>query len=191
MDASRPEDLTDSLARAGAGDEEAARRLTPAVYERLRRLAASYLSAERANHTLQPTALVHEAFLNLVDQRRADLRGRSHFLAVAAVSMRRILVDHARRKGAARRRGGERVTLSGVPGDAATEADLLDLEHALARLAERSERQARIVEMRFFAGSTIEEIAAVLELSARTVTDDWRVAKAWLKRELARGGEPR
>lgn len=152
------------------------------VYGELRRLAASYLRRERPDHTLQPTALVHEAFMRLVDQRRIDWSNRAQFMGVAAVMMRRILVNYARDRIAAKRGGGaERVplTLAGE-GSGAAEVNLLDLHEALNRLGEADRRKARIVELKFFAGLTTGEIAETLGISSATVERDWKFARAWL-----------
>lgn len=161
------------------------------IYGELRRIAAGYLARERADHTLQPTALVHEAWVRLSDQ--APVEEAAHFRALAATAMRRILVDHARGKGTAKRgAGSERLTLSGVGtgGDAGPgseqegDVDVLALDAALVKLASVSPRQARVVELRFFGDLSIEEVAASLDVSPRTVNGDWRVARAWLSREL-------
>ena len=157
------------------------------VYGELRRLAANYLRRERRDHTLQPTALVHEAFMRLVDQRRIDWSNRAQFMGVAAVMMRRILVNHARDRIAAKRGGGAEhvpLTLAGAVSGAA-EVNLLDLHEALERLAEAHRRKARIVELKFFAGLTNDEIAATLRLSPATVERDWKFARAWLSRAVS------
>lgn len=161
--------------------------LTPEVYGELRRVAAAALGRERRDHTLQPTALVHEAFLRLAGQ-RAPWQNRAHFLGVAAQAMRRILVDHARRRNAAKRPDPRaRVTLSGLAAAGESpEVDVLDLEAALARLAGLDPRAARVVELRAFAGCSAEEAAEVLAVSPATVARDWRMARSWLRRELAR-----
>jgi RNA polymerase sigma factor (TIGR02999 family) len=160
--------------------------LLPLVYEELRALAAAYLRGERKDHTLQPTALVHEAFLKLVDQRSVTWQDRAHFFGIAAQAMRRVLVDHARRRNAQKRSGDRNITL---PDDLSVttepEVDVVRVGEALERLAQLDERQARIVEMRFFGGLTIEETAEVLGISAATVKRDWQLAKAWLHRELS------
>lgn len=176
-----------------AGREDAAVRLFPIVYDELRRLAASALRRERADHTLQPTALVHEAFLRLVDVPEDRWNDRGHFVAIASRAMRRILVDHARSRKALKRGHAEiRVPLDDV--DVASSesggVDLVALDEALGRLAALDERQARIVELRFFGGLTVEETAALIGSSARTVKRDWHMARAWLKRELARRDVP-
>jgi RNA polymerase sigma-70 factor, ECF subfamily len=177
---------TRTLVRARSGDASAAVDLMPIVYDELRALAARYLRNERAGHILQPTALVHEAFLRLFDDRYVQRLDRVHFLALAAVAMRRILVEHARAR-AAGKRGGDapHVTLdSGIVDLARPGIDLLTLEDALGRLAGLDERQARVVELRFFGGLSIEEVAEALGVSPRSVDADWALARAWLHREL-------
>lgn len=163
----------------------------PLVYEELRRLARGFMARENRDHTLQPTALVNEAYLRLVDQSRVDWRGRSHFRAVGARVMRRILIDHARRRGGLKRGGGrQRVTLGdsvlSPPDPDVGLPELLALNNALDKLARLDERQARVVELRFFGGLTTVEIAEALGVSERTVADDWKHGRAWLKRELSR-----
>jgi RNA polymerase sigma factor (TIGR02999 family) len=190
--ADNADDVTRILGELGRGDESAADRLLPLVYDRLRAIAGAYFKGQPVHHTLQPTALVHEAYLKLVDRPEAGFRDRAHFLAVCAVAMRRILVDHAREK-AAQRRGGDwkRVTLSGIDsgaGETARSIDVLALDEALDRLARLSERQARVVECRFFAGMSVAEVAERLGVSARTVADDWRMARAWLHSQLRDSG---
>ena len=185
-----PPDASGLLDRASAGDEGAAGRLLELVYEQLRALAASYLRGERAGHTLQPTALVHEAFLRLQAGSPVRYQNHTHFFAVAARAMRQVLVDHARRRAAAKRGGDpERVTLDDglqLGGDAESRViDVLALDEALERLGKLDERQARVVELRFFGGLTIDEAARVLEVSTDTVEDDWAMARAWLKRTLS------
>lgn len=188
---SRP-DVTQCLTRLGRGDARAADELLPLVYDELRALAAAHFRRERGDHTLQPTALVHEVYLKLVDQTQAQWRDRAHFFAVAAEAIRRVLVDHARVRGAAKRRApGARVTIeAGL--DAAAEAplDVAALDEALRALAELSPRQARVVELRYFAGLSVEEAAGVLGVSEGTVKGDWRVARAWLQRALSKGADP-
>jgi RNA polymerase sigma-70 factor (ECF subfamily) len=164
--------------------------LLPVVYNELRRLAASYLSRERPGHTLQPTALVHEAYLRLLDQRQIDWANRAQFVGLAAVMMRRILVNHARDRVAGKRGGGAEhvpLTLAGE-GIGAPEVNLLDLHEALNQLTELDPRKGRIVELKFFGGLTTEEIAQTMELSSATVERDWKFARAWLYRAMA--GEP-
>ena len=186
MTADSDGDATMILRRLSEGDTAAAEQLMPLVYQELRGLAGGYLRRERVDHTLQPTALVHEAFLKLVHQDHAQLNDRAHFLAVAAEAMRRILVDHSRKKSAAKRQGGERVTLAAVEeADAEQDLDLAALDDALNKLVKISPRQARIVELRYFGGMTVEEVAITVGISPRTVKGDWRVARAWLQRELA------
>lgn len=172
------------------GDANAAERLMPLVYDELRRQARSYLFRERGSHTLQPTALVHEAYMRLVDQTRVDWKNRSHFFGTAATMMRRVLVDHARARATGKRDGGVRLSLDdiNVPVEERA-ASFLALDEALERLSEFDERKAKIVEMRFFAGLTDEEIAEVLDVSARTVARDWRNARLWLFRELSEDGD--
>ena len=172
------------------GDRRALERLMPLVYDELRRLAASYLRSERRDHTLQPTALVHEAYLRLVDQRSTDWRNRAHFFGIAAQMMRRILVDHARRRLAAKRSGGNVfLTLEDVEADAGDRtAEILALDRALAKLEALDPAQARVVEVRFFGGLTVEETAEATKVSSATVKREWRTARAWLRREI--GGPP-
>jgi RNA polymerase sigma factor (TIGR02999 family) len=160
------------------------------VYDELRRLARHHMGGDTPGHTLQPTALVHEAYLKLVDQSRVDWRGRTHFLAYASKAMRNLLIDHARARASAKRGGGSRrVTLvDEVVGDRALDREqLLSLNEALDRLAEHDERQARVVEMRYFGGLKVEEVAEVLGVSKRTVEGYWTHARAWLLRELTQG----
>jgi RNA polymerase sigma-70 factor (ECF subfamily) len=160
------------------------------VYDELRRLAASYLRRERPDHTLQPTALVHEAFMRLVDQRRIDWSNRAQFMGVAAVMMRRILVNYARDRIAAKRGGGAEhvpLTLAGAVSGAVA-VNLLDLHEALERLAEAHQRKARIVELKFFAGLTNDEIAVTLGISPATVERDWKFARAWLSGAVSASG---
>ena len=180
-------DVTQLVRRAAAGSDSAVNELLPLVYDELRAIAQSYLASERRGHTLQATALVHEAYLKLVDQSRVQWRGRSHFFAVAAQAVRRILVDHARSKGAAKRGGDRRqVELAeAVEPEGKSTVDLVALDDALHRLRHLNERQARIVELRFFAGLTIDEIAEVLSASPRTVDSDWRMARAWLRHAVS------
>lgn len=185
MDAS--ESVTDLLQRAGAGDPAAPDLVYPLVYDHLRLMARRQLRREASGHSLSTTALVHEAYLKLVDQRRSQFKDRAHFFAIAAVAMRRILVDHARRHGAVKRgAGAKRVPLETVEGLAADErAELLvALDAALVRLAAHDERQAKVVECRFFGGLTEEETAEALGMSARTVKRDWAKARSWLYESL-------
>lgn len=186
-----PSDLEQLVDQARQGSEEALAALLPVVYDELRRLAASYLRRERPGQTLQPTALVHEAYLRLAKARDLSWQNRSHFLAIAANSMRQILVERARARHALKRGGaGERITLDeGRLAAPAPEVDVLALDQALTRLAALDTEQARIVELRYFGGLTIEEVAETLDRSPATVKRAWTVARAWLHRELG-GIEP-
>jgi RNA polymerase sigma-70 factor, ECF subfamily len=187
MDAA-PDDVTRLLQQWSDGQEQALDRLVPQIHDELRKLAASYLRRERPDHTLQPTALVNEAFLRLVDQRAAKWQNRAHFFGIAAQAMRRILVDHARAHTAGKRGGSmRRVNLD----DARlvtpiADVDLLALDEALTRLAALDPQQSRVVELRYFGGLTMEETAEVLHISPATVGREWRMAKAWLSAELGR-----
>lgn len=181
----------DVLRAAGAGDSSGSEKLLAAVYDELRRLAQSYLGGERAGHTLTATALVHEAYLKLAGAGRLPGE-RSVFLASAAQAMRRILVDHARARKALKRGGsGARVALDdAMAWFEERRIDLPGLDAALSRLAERDARKARVVELRFFAGLTMEQVAEVLGTPRRTVERDWTLARAWLKRALREAGDP-
>lgn len=183
-----PEGITQLLEKWSQGDEEALNQLLPLVYDELHRLAGAYLRRERHEHTLQPTALVNEAYLKLIDQHSIRWQNRSQFYGVAAQLMRRILVDQARVHYAAKR-GGDRyqVSLKNVGGFGnQPDADLLALHDVLNRLAEIDPGQGRLVELRFFGGLTIEETAEVMHISHGTVEREWKIAKAWLKRELTK-----
>ena len=182
-------DVTRILLSLRSGDRSALEELLPAVYGDLRARAERFMRGERPGHTLQPTALVHEAYLRLVDQRQVDWQCRAHFFAAAAETMRRILVDHARTRGRRKRGGGAiQVTLDDVvAGGEEWDDDVLALNEVLERLARVDARQARIVELRFFGGLSVEEVAEVLDLSPRTVAYEWAHARAWLKVELTRG----
>jgi RNA polymerase sigma-70 factor, ECF subfamily len=187
------EDITKLLDLARQGDRLAEERLMEALYIELRRIAIACLRSERKDHTLQPTALVHEAYLKLASQRDKQWHNRGHFLAVAAQAMRRVLVDCARTR-CAKKRGGEAFRVDfdsnlAIANDWAEE--LLDVDRALTRLAEMDERQAKIVQMRFFAGLSECEIARLLGISERTVKRDWECAKAWLEGELQGQATPR
>jgi RNA polymerase sigma factor (TIGR02999 family) len=181
------QNVTQLLLGWGKGDKEALDQLLPIVYDELRRQAARYLRRERVGHTLQTTALIHEAYIRLVDQRNMQWQNRAHFFGIAAQLMRRILVDHARTKKRAKRGGSDiRVSLA----DAtlvvkSRDLDVVALDEALERLVEIDEQQARIVELRFFSGLTVEETAEVLSISPATVKRDWSMAKAWLHREIS------
>ncbi len=186
----RPPDLdvTTLLEAWRGGDARALDRLMPVVYDELRTLARSYLRRERPDHTLQATAVTHEAYLRLVEKTHPRWQGRLHFFAVAAQVMRRVLVDHARARQAAKR-GGDAVKVSLEAGAATVEPrlDVLDLDAALTRLTERDPRQARVIALRYFGGLTARETAQVLEVSEETVHLDSRFARSWLTRELAPG----
>jgi RNA polymerase sigma factor (TIGR02999 family) len=178
-------DVTGLLVAWSNGEEGARNRLIEAVYGQLRQLARARLRREAADHSLSPTALVHEAYLRLVDQQRVKWQNRAHFFAIAARLMRRILVDHARARGAGKRGAGLRVSLAGLePGTPPRDLDVLALDAALDRLAAIDPRQGQLVELRFFGGLDIEETAAVLGVSPVTVKRDWALSRAWLFREL-------
>jgi len=187
-----PENVSQLLAKWNAGDQQALDELMPLVYNELRRLASNYLRRERKNHTLQPTALVNEAYLKLVDQRSPHWQNRAQFYGVAAQMMRRILVDHARQHQAAKRGGSDQQRLSitsagqlGAKQLAAEPAiDLLALHEALEELTSIDPQQGRIVELKFFGGLSIEETAEVVGISHATVERDWKMARAWLRRKL-------
>jgi RNA polymerase sigma factor (TIGR02999 family) len=192
MAAPAREDPTVILERACAGNEAGAAKLIGVVYDELREVASRFLGKEQAGHTLQPTALVHEAYLKLIDQRRVSWRGRTHFVAVAAEAMRRILVDHARSKRAFKRGGGW-TRLTAGPHLAVSdqpEVDIVALDEALTRLAALDPRHARIVELRFFGGLTIEETSVALGVGTTTVEEGWTFARAWLRHQL-RENQPR
>ncbi len=180
--------VTELLLAWGTGDEGALRRLVPLVHHELHRIARAFMAGERGGHSLQATALVNEAYMRLVDVHRVNWQNRAHFLAMAARLMRRILVDHARSKGYQKRGGGairisldEDINVAGIePG-----RDLLALDDALAELTKRDERKGRVVELRFFAGLSVEETAAVLDVSPETVMRDWKAAKAWLLESIS------
>lgn len=178
-------DVTRLLLDLQQGREGAADALVPVVYAELHDLAVHYMRGERDSHTLQPTALVHEAYMRLVDQRNASWQNRSHFFGIAAQAMRRILVDHARRKRASKREGGERVTLDESVAEAPQRSvDLIALDDALLKLAALDPRQARVVELRYFGGLDIEQTAESLGISPATVKRDWTFARAFLQREM-------
>ncbi|MBZ5654173.1 MAG: sigma-70 family RNA polymerase sigma factor [Acidobacteriia bacterium] len=180
--------VTELLVRWKAGDQEALEELVPLVYKELRGIARRHLQRERPGHTLQSAALVHEAYLRLLDQRPFDTENRAHFLAVASRLMRQILVDYARSHGAAKRGADRRVELDAwlvLPQVRTT--DVVALDDALSGLAKLDEQQSRIVELRFFGGLATEEIAEVLGISPSTVKRDWNVAKAWLTRQMRKG----
>ncbi|HEY9431841.1 MAG TPA: sigma-70 family RNA polymerase sigma factor [Blastocatellia bacterium] len=186
MNKSPPNEITERLIAWGAGDRAALDQLLPVVYQELRRMAGNYLRQENSGHTLQPTALVHEAWLRLIDQARVDWRNRAQFFGVAAQMMRRILVDHAKAKHR-EKRGGDAVKLSlddVINLSRERAADLIALDDALDELTRVDERKSRVVELRYFGGFTIEEIAQILEVSPETVMRDWKLAKAWLYQQI-------
>lgn len=180
------------LQQMGDGDASAAQRLLPLVYEELRALAGSHFRHQNADHTLQPTALVHEAFVRLVNQPDEKWHGRAHFFAVAATAMRQILTDHARRKKADKRGGGwdkvelDRASAEAQGAGAKAEIDIIALDEALTKLAELDARKHRVVELRFFGGLSMDEIGDALKVSKTTVESEWRAARAWLAVEVSR-----
>lgn len=184
-----PEEITRILQELSQGNREAQEQLMPLVYDELRRLASAYMRRERPDHTLQATALVHEAYLRLVDQTQIDWRGRAHFFSIAARLMRQILVDHARERNAKKRGGGmTKLALDdAVSFPAESEIDLVALDDALKTLASFDQQQSQIVELRFFGGLTIEETSEVLAVSPSTIKREWGLAKAWLRREVITG----
>ncbi|HZP64149.1 MAG TPA: sigma-70 family RNA polymerase sigma factor [Terriglobales bacterium] len=184
MSTSATHDLTRLLSQWANGDQQALDQLTPLVYTQLRRLAAVQLRKERRSHTLQPTALVHEAYLRLVDQKKPNWQSRAHFFGVAARLMRQILVDHARRRQAGKR-AGFRVSLAeAVSFEQERSRDLVALDHGLDALEKLDARKCKAVELRYFGGLSMEEIAQALDVSPVTVRRDLRLAEAWLYREL-------
>lgn len=186
MSDSTPTDVTMWLKKATDGDDSAVNHLMPLVYDELRALAESYLKHERAGHTLQATALVHDAYVRLIKQEDVEWKNRAHFFAVAAQAIRRILVDHARGR-LRKKRGGDRqrVQLEDDVAVAETpDVDLLALDEAMEQLAKLNKRQAEIVELRFFGGLGVKEVAAYMGVSPRTVDGDWGMARAWLRRAM-------
>jgi RNA polymerase sigma factor (TIGR02999 family) len=184
-----PADVTRLLKDWSNGQEQALDRLVPHIHSELRKLAASYMRRERQDHTLQPTALVNEAFLKLIDQRAVKWQNRAHFFGIAAQAMRRILVDHARAHAAGKRGDGARTLPlddAAQIGGGTVNIDVLALDEALTRLAAIDPQQSRVVELRFFGGLTMEETAEVMRISPATVGREWRMAKAWLFAELGR-----
>lgn len=187
-----PKDMTQVLVDSGSGHKEQLNQLVPLLYDELRRLARRYLRRERPDHTLQPTALVHEAYLRLIGQDRVQWQNRAHFLGIAATMMRRILINHAQSHQAAKRGGGRYTVSLDAAADWAHERnvdrpiDLLALDGMLIRLAAIDNQQSRIVELRFFGGLSVEETAEVLDISTATVHREWRMAKAWLHREIGK-----
>jgi RNA polymerase sigma factor (TIGR02999 family) len=184
---SPPAEITGLLLAWGRGDACAFERLTPIVYGELRRIAGCHMLGERPDHTLQTTALVHEAYVRLIDTTRVQWRDRAHFFAMASRMMRRVLVDAARARQAAKRDGGMRVSLDRALGAIAAgdDVDLVALDEALEALAQLDARKSQMVELRFFGGLTLAETAAVLQVSEDTVGRDWNFVKTWLRRQLA------
>jgi len=183
--------FTQLLQRWVTGDEEALRTLMPLVYKELRRLAHYHLQAERSDHTLQSTGLVHEAYLRLAGGQQGELRDRTHFIAVASRLMRQILVDYARARHASKRDGGCKVSLEDLASlHLKGDAELLDLNDALDELSRIDERQSRIVEMKFFGGLSAPEISEVLGISRATVDREWATARVWLHRQMSRTAAP-
>jgi RNA polymerase sigma factor (TIGR02999 family) len=190
MKTARAGTVSELLVAWSEGDLAAREALVPLVHRELRRRAAAYLRRERRDHTLQPTALVNEAYLRLLGQQRASWQNRVQFFAVAAQIMRRVLVDYARERQAAKRPGGIRVTLDeAVRIEPPVECELLMLHDALEALARLDERQAQIVELKYFGGLSEEDVAAVLSLSRATITREWQSARAWLYRRMTKGRE--
>jgi RNA polymerase sigma factor (TIGR02999 family) len=182
-----PAEVTELLRRWSGGDVSARESLVPLVYDELRRLARYYLASQRSEHTLQSTAIVHEAYLRLAGREKVHWESRNHFFAVAAQLMRRILVDHARKRNAAKRGGAHLTLLVDEAGEASSqrELDLVALDDALKALADLDERQSRIVELRFFGGLSIEDTSRVLEISPATVKREWSTARAWLYAQIS------
>jgi RNA polymerase sigma factor (TIGR02999 family) len=182
-----PDKLTELLAAWSDGDKAALEQLTPIVYQELYRLAAGHLAHERAGHTLQATALVNEAYVRLINQKRVRWQNKAHFLGIAAQMMRRILVDYARSRRYAKRGGGAPVVSLDEAAAVSVEqaSNLVAVNDALVRLSELDARKGRVVELRFFGGLSVEEAAEVLQVSPNTVLREWRTAKAWLHRELS------
>jgi RNA polymerase sigma factor (TIGR02999 family) len=186
MKQSAAQDITQLLLAWGDGDKQALDKLMPFVYEELRKLAGNYMRQQRSDHTLQTTALVNEAYLRLIDSSKVRWQNRTHFFAISAQLMRRVLVDFARAKNANKRGGdNQKITFDeALNVSAEKESELIALDEALEALAALDERQSQIVEMRYFGGMTEEEIAVALDVSTRTVRRDWSIARAWLYREL-------
>lgn len=188
MDDDRQKEATDLLLSMRERGASADPRLDPLVYDEVRRLAHMIMKGERASHTLQPTALANEAYTRLIDSARVQPKDRAHFLALAARAMRRILVDHARRRHAAKRGGGwEQVTLADVGDEARDAVDLIALDDALAELGNLDERKALVVELRYFAGMSVADVAEALDLSEASIRTDWYTARAWLGARLGAG----
>ena len=186
-----PKQITELLVKWKEGDQQAVHALLPLVYEELRRLAHQYLRKERPGHTLQSTALVHEAYLRLEKQGEVKFENRAHFMAICAQLMRQILVEYARRRGAAKRDGGYKLSLDDVVVSAkGRDLDLVALDDALTQLSKLDAQQSRIVELRFFGGLSIEETSEVLGISSATVKRDWATARVWLLHEMSKNISP-
>lgn len=183
---SAPQEFTDLLLNWRNGDKSALDAMTPVLYAELRKLARHLLAVERPDHTLQPTALVHEAYIRLVDQRSVDWKNRAHFMGMAATMMRRILINHAKAHKAAKREGyADAITLDDALGVFTNpQVDLLDLDHSLDRLSELDPQQGKVVELRYFGGLSIEETAEVMGISTATVKREWGTARLWLIQQL-------
>lgn len=191
MIADNHQDITQILNAISMGHERSADVLLPLVYDELRAIAVRHLRHERLGHTLQATALVHETYVRLVDQDRVHWTGRAHFLAIAATMMRRILVNHAKARHADKRGGGAvrtRLTITGLQAPE-TSLDLLALDEAMCQLAELDPQQCKIVELRYFGGLTVKDVAQVVGISERTVHREWTFAKAWLRGEISKGDD--
>ena len=187
------DDITGLLLQWSRGDADALDRLMPVIYEECRRIAAQQIQRQDRDHTLDPTAVVHELYLRLIDQRRATWENRAHFFAIAAQLMRRILVDYARQRGAQKRGGAVLLVSLDAAGDTPNDSraeDVVGIDDALERLAAIDADQVRIIELRFFAGLTVEDTALVVGRSPRTVKREWQLAKAWLYRELRDRADP-
>ena len=192
MTGSKPSEVTRLLRQLDAGDRSGVDQLFAAVYQQLRNLAGQFFRREPEGNTLQPTALVHEAYMKLVDQTHADWHGRTHFFAVAAQAMRRILVDHARQRGAAKRGGNRhRIALDdNLAVESNRDTDLLALDDALTKLTKLDPRQARMIELRFFGGLSVAAVAKVMGMSTRSAEREWTMVRAWLRRELSASDMP-
>jgi len=180
--------ITQMLMEWGEGNQDALDRLMPLVYDELRRQASSFIRKERSGHTLQTTALIHEAYIKLIDQTQVKWQNRSHFFAIASQAMRRILVDHARSRHREKRGGAaENLPIGNAfhLASAGKSVDLIALDEALKRLGEFDQRQVQVVELKYFSGMSIDETAEILGVSNATVRNDWNLAKAWLKREIS------
>lgn len=187
----QPKQITELLVKWKEGDQQAVHALLPLVYEELRRLAHQYLRKERPGHTLQSTALVHEAYLRLEKQGEVKFENRAHFMAICAQLMRQILVEYARRRGATKRDGGYKLSLDDVVVSAkGRDLDLVALDDALTQLSKLDPQQSRIVELRFFGGLSIEETSEVLAISSATVKRDWATARVWLLHEMSKNTNP-